>query len=290
MPMPNSASSTAHSTTRHRPGVDDVVAQREDRLAHPAQPGALQPPGVAQRCRRRCAAGRPRTSRRAGSRPGSSGVATRTWWPRLCSMKKWPYPVGRQGDAREPALQVLLLVAEFVRGVDGDPVHRPDRERDAELVDDAETAVVGDQPESDEERHELQRQEQVGHPAVVAVLLQPGHDRLGRVARIGAEEQVERRDEHVEPQRPHPPEQAEPGDVHQSPAGEQEHRHHGAEQPQVPLAVAPVGALVGDNHRSTGQRSSRIAHHPRARRQSARAPPVALHDSAICKATTQGGI
>ena len=21
---------------------------------------------------------------------GSSGVATRTWWPRLCSMKKWP--------------------------------------------------------------------------------------------------------------------------------------------------------------------------------------------------------
>ena len=21
---------------------------------------------------------------------GSSGVATRTWWPRLCSTKKWP--------------------------------------------------------------------------------------------------------------------------------------------------------------------------------------------------------
>src|SRR6267378_3834155 len=53
---------------------------------------------------------------------GSSGVATRTWCPRLC-----------QRDLAQPAFQRVLLVAELVRSVDAHPSEHPDRQREADL-------------------------------------------------------------------------------------------------------------------------------------------------------------
>ena len=57
-------------------------------------------------------------------------VATRTWWPRLCSMlEEVTVSRLRQRDLGQPALQRVLLVAQLVGGVDADPAEHPDRQR-----------------------------------------------------------------------------------------------------------------------------------------------------------------
>src|SRR6185437_15290492 len=48
----------------------------------------------------------------------------------------------REGDAAEPLLQVVALVAELVGGVDPDPTDDAHREREADTFDHGEPAVA----------------------------------------------------------------------------------------------------------------------------------------------------
>ncbi len=89
----------------------------------------------------------------------------------------------REGDAAQPLLQVVALVAELVGGVDADPADDAHREREADAFDDGEPAVPP-LPGGEDQPGVLDRDEQVGAPAVVVVLLEPLEDRVGRVRRV----------------------------------------------------------------------------------------------------------
>ncbi len=105
----------------------------------------------------------------------------------------------RQGDLGQPALVALLLVAELVRGVDADAADAADRDREADLGPQRQLAVhaqrvtAGDEVHRGHEADVLDRQEEVGDPAVVAVLLQRLDHVVGRVGAVEAGEQVDRR-------------------------------------------------------------------------------------------------
>ncbi len=89
-----------------------------------------------------------------------------------------------------------MLVAELVAGVYAEPrggagdvsehQHRPPRE-----------LVRADPPGAADERREMQRHDDPGEPAVIAVLLELRHHRLGRVVRVLADQEVEQRHEAV---------------------------------------------------------------------------------------------
>ncbi len=149
-------------------------------------------------------------------------------------------PVAALGecDAAEPALDRGALVAELVSGVNGDAADHRDRQRKADLVDPREMAVRP-QPAGEHEPCVLDRQVQVGAPAVVAVLFEPLDDAVGRIAPVHAEYEVERRKDQEDEHRPVEPEHAEPGGVHEPPGEERERGDEQAEQPRVALGVAP---------------------------------------------------
>ena len=161
-----------------------------------------------------------------------------------------------EGDPRHPPFQVHLLVAEFVRGVDTDAGDATDRDRQADLVpatqravDAQPTQVVrGEEIARQDQRQVLHRHERVGEIAVVPVVLQLLHHLLGRVLPVRAEEPVGDRDQHVDQDRPDPPqhvrERVETDRVearHQRYRDEQRRRREQAPQPPVPLAIAPPG-------------------------------------------------
>ena len=63
---------------------------------------------------------------------GSTGVATSTWWPRLCSIREVAVADHRQDNLGQPALEFGFLVAEFVPGIDGKAVYHAYRKRESE--------------------------------------------------------------------------------------------------------------------------------------------------------------
>ncbi len=150
-------------------------------------------------------------------------------------------PVAGLGERHlgEPALGAGALVAELVRGVDRHAGDHRDRQREADRFEYRETAMRP-HPTGEDQARVLQRQKQVGAPAVVAILLKPLDHAVGRVGGVQPDEQVEQwkhaEDEHgtVEP------EHAETGRFDQPPGDERQQRHDQAEQPGVALAIAPA--------------------------------------------------
>ena len=114
----------------------------------------------------------------------------------------------RERDLGQPALVLLLLVPELVRGVDADAGDHPDRQRQADPVDERQPAV-GDHPAAPDQRGVLDREVEVGDPAVVAVVLQRLDHVVRRVAAVEAGEQVDGRHDPEDHDRadppPHPP-------------------------------------------------------------------------------------
>ena len=86
-------------------------------------------------------------------------------------------------------------MAELVRGVDADAADAADRDGETDLLDGQRVLDAGVSPSrapGAHEAHVLHREEGVGDPAVVAVLLERLDDLVGRVVGVEPGEQVER--------------------------------------------------------------------------------------------------
>jgi hypothetical protein len=150
-----------------------------------------------------------------------------------------------EGDAAQPLLGAVALVAELVGGVDADPADHAHGQRQAEVFDDAEAAVPP-LPAGEDQPGVLDRDEEVGAPAVVVVLLQPLEDRVGRVGGVQPDRQVEQRERTEDEDGTEEPEAAEAGRFDRAPGDERGQRDEDAEQPGVALAVAPGSRIDRD--------------------------------------------
>ncbi len=143
-----------------------------------------------------------------------------------------------EGDATEPLLHAVALVAELVGGVDRDPADDSHGQRQADALEHREVAV-GPEPAGEDQPRVLDRDEEVGAPAVVAVLLEPLEHAVGRVGRVDPDRDVEQRKDAEDEQRPEEPEELEAGDFDAGPGDEGGEGDDQAEQPGVALGVAP---------------------------------------------------
>ncbi len=141
-------------------------------------------------------------------------------------------------------LEPVALVPQLVRGVDPHPGDGADREGEPELRP-ARQPAVHRRPRRPGEAQVLERQVQVGEPAVPAVGLELGHRPLGRVRRVGADERVEHGHQHQDPDGAHPPEHVRARRLDHPAGAEGQQRHDEAQRPQVPLGVAPHGGGLG---------------------------------------------
>ena len=127
------------------------------------------------------------------------------------------------------------------------PPMAADRDRDAELVEggelgDPEPLRLGDPDEGGDEADVLDRQEDVGDPAVVLVVLEPLDHVVRRVGAVEAGEQVDRRDDAQDDDRPDPEPHAPAGQLEHPERDEGQRRDHQADQPEVALLVRPLRA------------------------------------------------
>ena len=113
-------------------------------------------------------------------------------------------------DPAKPALRASPLVTELVGGVDRDAADDADREGEPEAVQGREVAA---RPEvaGEDQPGVLDRDEDVGAPAVVAILLEPLEDAVGRVGGVQADGDVEDREGDEDEQRAEQPEAGEAG-------------------------------------------------------------------------------
>ena len=160
----------------------------------------------------------------------------------------------RQGDLGQPALQRLLLVPHFVRGVDPDATQGADRQRQADLGRPTQRPVVaqpaqvrrGEQVGTEHHAEVLERNEQVSAVAVVLVVLQPLHHVVGRILAVGPESQVKRRQHDVQQDRADPEQHlgcGVPAELvhppHDRQDGDEQRRDDQPHQPEPALLVLP---------------------------------------------------
>ena len=213
------------------------LLQAPVRLAEAVEAGGLDPPGRAQAARDGArqegpeALPQPRAGRVLGS--GDANVVAAVVLDEEVAVAG----LG-EGDAAQPALDVVALVAELVGGVDRDAADDPHRQRQPEALQQREVAARPE-PAGEDEPGVLDRDEEVGAPAVVAVLLEPLEHAVGRVGRVDPDRDVEQREDAEDEQRPEEPEDLEAGDFDAGPGDEGSEGNDQAEQPGVALGVAP---------------------------------------------------
>ena len=244
MPEAEPGDQRAEQHRRHQPGVEHVVADPERVLLPAGVPPLLQAPRALQRAPDRArpelveVLAQPRGRRVLGG--GHADVVA----PVVLDVEVAVEAL-RQRDLGQPALVLLALVAELVGGVDADAADAADGDGQPDLVDggqvatDAERVAARDEVHRAHEAGVLDRQEEVGDPAVVLVLLQ-GLDRVvRRVGAVQAGDQVDRGHDHQDHHRADPEPGAEAGPQPQPVAREGQGRHHQPDQPEVALVVAP---------------------------------------------------
>ena len=150
-----------------------------------------------------------------------------------------------EGDLRQPAFQLVLLVPQLVGGVDADARGDAGGQRQTDGIEDGQVAAAP-QVGGRDERAELQRDVGVERPLVVLVGFELGHDLVRRVRAVVADEVVEQRDDDEHDDRPAPPgpvdgPAAEPDPQQGAQPPGEEHGRGGdePEQPQVALRVGP---------------------------------------------------
>ena len=221
----------------HRPGVEDVVMDRPERLAEAVEPGPLEldrrPQGPDHGPRQELpeALAEPRARGVLGG--GDADVMAAV----VLDEEMAVAGLGER-HLRQPALVALALVAELVGGVDRDPADHRDADREPERLGERELAARPERAREDQ-RRELQGQEHVRAPAVVAVLLEPLDGAVGRVGGVLADQQVEGGDDREDEHRAEPVEGAEPGRGGEPGGHERDQRDDQAEQPQVALRIGP---------------------------------------------------
>ncbi len=207
------------------------------RLAHPVEAGALDAPGRAQaaddgpRQERPEALPQPRARRVLGGRDPDVMAAV------VLDEEVAVAGLGER-DAAEPALEAGALVAELVGGVDRDPADDAHRQRQAEAFGDREVAA---RPEvaGEDQAGVLDRDEDVGAPAVVAVLFEPLDDAVGRVGGVHPDDDVEDREDGEDEERAEEVEPSPPCRRNEAPGDERGEGDDQAEEPGVALGVAP---------------------------------------------------
>src|SRR5262249_20145823 len=139
-----------------------------------------------------------------------------------------------EGDAAQPALRALALVAQLVRRVDPDPADDAHRHRQAEALEHREVAA---RPEmaGEDEADVLGGDVGVGAPGVIAILFEPLEDAVRRVARVDPDHDVENREDAEDEQWPEEPEAAPAGRFDRAPGDEGGEGDDQAEQPRVAL-------------------------------------------------------
>ena len=255
------------------------------RLAEAVEAGGLDAPGRAQAARDRArqegpeALPQPRAGRVLGG--GDADVVAAVVLDEEVSVAG----LG-EGDAAQPLLHAVALVAELVGGVDRDAADDPHRQRQADVLEHREVTACPEPAGKDQPRV-LDRDEEVGAPAVVAVLLKPLDHAVGRVARVDPDRDVEQREDAEDEQRPEEPEERETGRLDAGPGDEGGEGNDQAEQPGVALGVAP-GRRIEFDLRSVIVAMRRCLHRPSSLSNSQSAS-LGLQDSEICKPAQQGG-
>ena len=155
----------------------------------------------------------------------------------------------REGDLRQPALVGLLLVTELVGGVDADAADAADRDGDADPVDDRGHVRSGDHVHRTDESGVLDRQEQIGDPAVVPVALERLDDVVWRVGPVEAGDQVDGRDDAQDHDRADPEPRAPAGQPPHRDGDEGQGGDHEPDQPQVALACRATRSVPDDRVR-----------------------------------------
>ncbi len=130
-------------------------------------------------------------------------------------------------------------------GVDRDAGDDAHGEGEADVLRHREVAA-GPEPAGEHQAGVLDRDEDVGAPAVVPILLEPFEDAVGGVARVHADRDVEQREGAEDEQRAEVPEDPPPGQLDEAEGDERRQRHDQAEQPGIALAVAPAGGVELD--------------------------------------------
>ena len=225
---------------RHQPGVQHVVREPPGVLPASGDAPLLQvprrPEGAPDRARPELV--------EALTQPGRGGVL-RGGDPHVVPAVVLDVEVAvealRERDLGQPALVGLLLVAELMGGVDADPADAADGDRDPHLVERGQVGVggqpAGDQGERTHEPDVLDRQEEVGDPAVVAVLLEGLDHVVGRVGAVEPGHEVDGRNDHQDHDRADPEPHAPPG---QAPHPCRDERQRGDDQPDQPEVALPV--------------------------------------------------
>ena len=281
--MPNADQHRRPEDEGHQPRVEDVVVEAPRGLLAASESPLLQPPRGPQR-----AADRARPERvEALPEPGARGVLG-GGDPDVVAAVVLDVEVAvadlGQRDLGQPALVGLLLVAELVGGVDADAADAADRDRQADPVDrrqrlvgeHAEDVPAADHRHRAQEAGVLDRQEEVGDPPVVAVLLERLDHVVRRVGAVEAGDEVDRRHDAEDDDRADPEPHAPAGRDVAAEGDERQARHDQADEPEVALAVGPeLGGAVGD--RAAGSESGGVAGHRRD------LLPSGLHDHRMCK-------
>ena len=145
----------------------------------------------------------------------------------------------RQGQLREHPLERVPLVAELVAGIDGQCGHEPEREHDGQ---DLPEALRDDHrvPDAGHQDADVDRDRQVGQPAIVGIALHLDRDLLGRVVRVGADEPVEQRNQAVDDHQRRP---QQPAPTDGLCRGNRQDRQHGDEDRQHPARPPAIGVL-----------------------------------------------
>jgi hypothetical protein len=99
--------------------------------------------------------------------------------------------------------------------------------------------AAGPEVTGEDEADVLDRDEQVRAPAVVAILLEPFENAVGRVAGIDPDREVEQREDAEDEERSREVEDRPAGRLYRAPGDERSHRDEEAEQPGVALGVLP---------------------------------------------------
>ena len=261
---------------RHEPRVQHVVADPDRVPVAECVAAPLDAPGAGQRPEHRA---RPEPVE-ALAEPAAGGIRGRgdahVVTAVVLDVEVAVEGLGK-GDLRQPALHRLPLVAELVSGVDAEPPDEAHRDREPHLVDGREIAP-GDEPEGGDEAGVLDREEQVGDPPVVAVLLERRDEVVGRVRSVESGDHVDDGHQSEDDDRPEPQPHAPPGEGVERDRREGQARHDEGDQPQVPLAIAPA------DRRSVPDRARRIG----GLRHRASSLPWSLQKIAECKPRGKG--
>ena len=238
---------------RHRIGLQQRVVPGPDRAPQCPQPVTLEHPGAAHAARQfaQCKAVDRLTHARAGMvlGRGHPAVVTAAVFDREMAVGRH-----RQHQPRQPLLDAVVLVAQFVRGVQaqagvgaghvGQQQQRPPWQ-----------VLRAGPPGAADQRHEVQRHRHPGQPAVVAVGHQRRHHRLGWVVLVLADQRVQQRHQTVADQERQPQRQRLTAGLVGPQPEERQQRvdHRQAPGPALAVAVADraahlISGGVGDAH------------------------------------------